>query len=294
MKKISVIIPCYNDPAGLEATLNSLERQSLPRNLFEIIVGNDGASKDVKGVCAFFGVICVDIKPRKGVSVARNSAIAKSSCDLLAFVDSDILCDKYWLEKGLRLLEKYDYIGGRVKISVDNNRIHEYYRYLTAFNNKHDIKNNNFFGGANIFLNKKIILDLGGFDERFIFGSEDREFGQRIFLSNKYKIFYADDVIVNYPTLSFKEILGKNDIYRESTFFMASLFPERFPKIKPSFLKLLKIILNPPIKVLFSEREINRFIKVKVFFWSFYFGFLDSLSYIKNRIKNKQYYDFFK
>ncbi|PKM91653.1 hypothetical protein CVU82_00370 [Candidatus Falkowbacteria bacterium HGW-Falkowbacteria-1] len=295
MKKISVIIPCYNDPNGLKITLESLENQSLSKDLFEVIVGNDGASEDVRNVCNNFGVRFVNVFPRRGISVARNRAIEKSFCNLLAFTDADIVVDKNWLENGIKFLSIYDYVGGVIKTVLNKNKIrnHEYYQYLTSFNNEYNFKKDKYFAGGNIFAKKKVFDKLAGFEEKIIFGGEDREFGVRVFLSKRYRMFYSEEIIVYHPVRTFKELLRKSDIYRESSFFLGKICFDKFPSLKPNIFKFFKLIIIPPIKVLGSKRKINKFVKIKVFFWSFYLGFLDSLNYIKNRIKGKKYYDFF-
>ncbi|MCK4454815.1 MAG: glycosyltransferase, partial [Thermoplasmata archaeon] len=45
MKRISVIIPTYNEDEGLEEFLEQFDRQTLPRREFELIVV-DGDSTD--------------------------------------------------------------------------------------------------------------------------------------------------------------------------------------------------------------------------------------------------------
>lgn len=52
--KISVIIPTYNCSALLAASLRALQRQTLPRAQFEVIVCDDGSSDDTAQVAAGF------------------------------------------------------------------------------------------------------------------------------------------------------------------------------------------------------------------------------------------------
>ncbi|MDD2509474.1 MAG: glycosyltransferase family A protein [Aliarcobacter skirrowii] len=296
MKKISVIIPCYNDPNGLKITLESLKNQSLDRNLFEVIVGNDGASKDVERVCKYFNASCVNIAPRSGVSVARNRAVSVSSCDLLAFVDSDISVDYNWLKNGIKALNSYEYVGGKIIIDIKNNsKIYNYYEYLVFFDNKKSIERFNYFLTGNLFLKRGLFLKNNGFDERFFCGAEDLEFGNRLAFNRDLKFFYCENAIVNHPQAdSLKNILKKMNRNRESSRFLYSLCPDRFSYLKQGFLKPFKIIMVHPLNVLKSRRKINKFVKIKVFFWSFYLGFLDSWQYIKSRVEDKNYHDLFR
>lgn len=295
MKRISVIIPCYNDPIGLEMTLESLKRQSLSSDFFEIVVGNDGSSIEVEKVCEIFNVICVNISPRSGISVARNRAIAKSSCDFLAFTDADVFADKDWLLSGLKALEEHIYVGGKIIIDIkDKHKIFNYYEYLTLFNNRDAILKK-YCIGANFFIRKECFLKTDGFNENFFCGAEDLEFGVRFCDFFRIKPFYCEEAIIFHPAdKDLNGILNKLTRNRESSRFLYELYPKRFSNLKQGILKPFKIFLIHPLNVLRSNRRIRTTVKIKVFFWSFYLGFLDSLNYIKNRIKNKQYYDFFK
>ena len=290
MKKISVIIPVYNDPEGLKVTLDSLLKQSLSSDLFEVIVSNDGASKEVESVCKKYNVIFTNINPRRGISYGRNRAIEKSSAELLALTDADVYCDKYWLENGIKLLKKYDYVGGVVEIDRKNlKKIFNYYEYLTAFNNKLNIKKFNYCVTANLFVKKRVIDDLGGLDEKIFYSGEDLEFGNRVYFSGKYLQGYSDEIKVVHPPREFKNLLLKQRRNRNSSIFLSEIFPERFSYLKPGLLKPFKVFLSHPFKVLTSSRKISPFYFTLVFLWSFYFGFLDMIFYLLDFFRVKNY-----
>lgn len=295
MLKISVIIPCWEDPAGLTITLESLKNQSLPAENFEVIVGNDGAHPEVERVCRRFGSKCVNIQSRGGVSVARNRAIEVSQSDQLAFVDADVVVDNDWLDLGIKSLQDNDYVAGQTIINITKpKRIHKYFRYLYFFDAERNVRKKTFFPGCNFFCKKKIFLDLGYFDERFIFGAEDVEFGQRIFLSKKYKIAYNENIKTWHPAHSFSELIRKTEIYREAYLFLLELYPERAVRKRYVVIEFFRIILTPPVKILKTKREVSLGIRLITFLWAFFFGFIDACLYLKNRIIKKHYYDFFK
>lgn len=50
MKKISVVIPVYNNPKELYLTLNALSIQTLASNEFEVLIVDDGSSIHMKSV----------------------------------------------------------------------------------------------------------------------------------------------------------------------------------------------------------------------------------------------------
>lgn len=94
--KISVVIPTYNRSALLQKTLESLERQSLDRDAFEVVVVDDGSTDDTENVTKKFSermhleyVRQWDCGFR--AAAARNLGIAAASGELCLFLDTGVL-----------------------------------------------------------------------------------------------------------------------------------------------------------------------------------------------------------
>jgi glycosyltransferase involved in cell wall biosynthesis len=103
---VSVIIPVYKDHEGASDTLNSLSKQSLKREQYEIIVANDGGDKQTRRACEKFDVKVIDIFPNGGSYNARNKALQISKGEYIALLDSD---DEYLagkLEKQILEMKK--------------------------------------------------------------------------------------------------------------------------------------------------------------------------------------------
>lgn len=89
--KISVIVPVYNTAPYLKRCLDSV-RQSTYQNL-EIICVNDGSTDESLSILERYQalddrVVVID-QNNSGVSVARNTGMARSTGDFISFVDSD-------------------------------------------------------------------------------------------------------------------------------------------------------------------------------------------------------------
>ncbi len=96
MYKISVVIPTYNRSALLENTLIALTHQSLPKDLFEVIVVDDGGSDDSSLICKkYYGELNIryywqyDDGFRAGK--ARNIGVAAAEGDYILFIDTGVL-----------------------------------------------------------------------------------------------------------------------------------------------------------------------------------------------------------
>ena len=89
--QISVVITAYNEEDFVGIALRSALRQTLAD--LEIIVVDDGSTDGTADVVNSFGDERIRIirQENQGLSAARNTGIAASGCDLIAFLDSDDL-----------------------------------------------------------------------------------------------------------------------------------------------------------------------------------------------------------
>ncbi len=94
---ISVIIPCYNDGASIEATIESVFR-CLPREGSDVIVINDG-SKDnsleiIEDVAKRYPIRIINNQPNKGKANSMNAAIPQAKYDIILSLDADTLLNQ--------------------------------------------------------------------------------------------------------------------------------------------------------------------------------------------------------
>ena len=104
---ISVIIPMYNTGNYIEQTVKSVLAQTYSK--LEVVIVDDGSTDNgaelVESLKMNDSRIRYIYQENQGVSAARNNAIANSSGEYLAFLDSDDLWKPHKLEKQLRKLE---------------------------------------------------------------------------------------------------------------------------------------------------------------------------------------------
>ncbi len=88
MLKVSVNIPTYNRAHLIRHALDSVLRQTYPH--VEIVVIDDGSTDETRSVVAEYGDrVRYFHQPNGGLGVARNAALARSTGDCIAFLDSD-------------------------------------------------------------------------------------------------------------------------------------------------------------------------------------------------------------
>jgi len=98
--KISVIIPVYNREAYIGRCIRSLLSQTLSREIFDIIIIDDGSVDDTSKILFAFQdeIKWLRIKKNKGLSSAINLGIKKSKSKYIVRVDSDDYVNKDFLK----------------------------------------------------------------------------------------------------------------------------------------------------------------------------------------------------
>lgn len=99
---ISVIIPTRNRADFLAAALESLTRQTLSRDMFEVLVIDNGStdltSKVAQEYSGVLGNIRYFFDSEPGLHIGRHRGMLESKNDILVFADDDIEALPTWLE----------------------------------------------------------------------------------------------------------------------------------------------------------------------------------------------------
>ena len=106
MKKISIIVPIYNEEENLRKCIESLINQTYKE--LEIILINDGSTDKSKEIIESFKdkrIVAIH-KKNTGISDTRNTGIDKSTGDYIMFVDSDDYLELNCIERLIETAEK--------------------------------------------------------------------------------------------------------------------------------------------------------------------------------------------
>ena len=196
---VSVIIPHLDDVKNLERCLAALESQSLSREAFEIIVADNGSACGHRQLQkAIAGRANLVVVSERGAGPARNGGVNASHGRSLAFIDSDCVPTRDWLEEGLKALRKHDFVGGKVVVSVNDER-HvtptEAFEKVFAFDFNNYINRKGFTGSGNLFVPRTVFQTTGGFRNGV---SEDVEWSRRT-AALGYRLGYAPRAVVSHP-----------------------------------------------------------------------------------------------
>jgi glucosyl-dolichyl phosphate glucuronosyltransferase len=103
--------------------MQSLYDQTLPKNLFEVIIVNNNSADNTKNVCESFITANSDgnfhyyNESRQGASFARNTGAAVAKAPLLCFMDDDAIANRVYLENIVNFFDGHkdaDALGGRI------------------------------------------------------------------------------------------------------------------------------------------------------------------------------------
>jgi len=245
---ISVIIPVYQDWDRLRTSIDAINRQSYPKALFEVIIinndpGNRPENFDIPENCILI------TEAQQGSYAARNTGIAATRGEILAFTDADCIPYPDWLEMAVFALQNgASRIAGKVELffSSDSLTCSEIYEKAFAFDQEKNVRS----GGAltaNMITWKDHFKTVGLFNDRLMSGG-DNEWGWRA-QKKGINVVYVPSVVVRHPArrtihdLLKKQkrvISGQMDIERMHS--GPKRFIGIFRDLVPPFIPMLRLI----------------------------------------------------
>jgi len=201
--EVSVVVPVHQAARTLPALLERLERQTLDRARFEVLIVDDASRDGTAEVAAASPVTRVIRTDRNaGSYAARNRGIVEARGRHLAFTDGDCLPALDWLEQGLRSLAESDadLVAGRVDIVLGERP--RSFALLDAARHldQRSYASRGYGATANLWVRRQAIERHGSFNARLRAGG-DAEFGRRA-VAGGARLVYSDAVRVEHPARS--------------------------------------------------------------------------------------------
>ncbi|MFQ6106545.1 MAG: glycosyltransferase [Thermoplasmata archaeon] len=197
MKRISVVVPTYNEDKGLEGFLKQFEKQTLPREEFELIVV-DGESTDRTREIAEAYADKVIIQEGEGIGGARNDGARVAEAPIVATTDADVLLPPIWLEKILEDFKDTDVVAvcgpdGPIERTPKSRFIYFLLRNIIYVGSKMGLYCT---GGGNSAFRKDAFAKIGGY--KSLPHSDDVEIAFR--MKQLGRIVYDKDLFVRIST----------------------------------------------------------------------------------------------
>lgn len=298
MLRVSIVIPVYNRSSLIRDVIGALLEQTYQP--FEIIIVDDGSTDNTSAVVSSYPIRYFYQKNR-GPASARNRGFRESKGDIVAFIDSDCVARKDWLENLVKGFDSPEVgaVAGSYDIanpeSLLSRLIHEeikwrhsgFKRYIRAF------------GSYNVAIKREVFEKVGGFDESYRTASgEDNDLSYRI-LKAGYKIRFVPDALVahyhtenlfKYLREQYRHAFWRMKLYKDHpemirgddytrlrdaleipisvlSIFAIPLLFTKYLLVELFFLCLLiLILLPPPIKISLKKKDITCLLMVIIFF----------------------------
>ncbi|MQY02891.1 glycosyltransferase family 2 protein [Actinomadura macrotermitis] len=255
---LTVVVCSLNGSGRIGRPLEALERQTA-RAALEILVVDDGSTDGTGDVARARGLRVVAHPHNKGLSAARNTGMQHASAPVVAFIDDDCEPAPRWAEL---LLTGYagDVTGvggpvvpitgtGFMSRYVERNNRHEplelelttsqalpYRLYLYLRRQwttpppkpRRDVYS---FTGGNMSFRRDALLEVGGFDERFRFGSEEEDLSRRLRRAGRTRLVFEPEAWLSHrfePTL--RNVLRRNIAYGKGN----ALQYRKWPGVRPT------------------------------------------------------------
>ena len=204
MLRASVILPTYNNISTIERLLNSLRRQSMPSNEFEIIAvdggSTDGTIEYLQAVQFAGSFKLIKQEKNLGIGSARNCGIDAAESEILIFIDCDMEVEEDWAEKHTVPIEESKWDGAVGNVRHEAKERTKFIQYLDRANRgaKGYLKGNQldhrYFQYWNSSIRKKLLTQVGGFDEKIdLWGGEELELMVRVENQGKVNLRYNPD-----------------------------------------------------------------------------------------------------
>lgn len=201
----------------LVTALQSLRQQTLDKNLYEIVVVDNGSSDDTAEVLRQFQGdhqalnIALVREDQLGLGHARNTGIRHARGVRVAFMDDDAQANRDWLETALRCFEETRPapmgIGGKILPIYDSPRpkwFKDQWEIRSWGEHSRFLRKGESFSGSNMIFKKEILETYGGFDVRvgvkgpYLSVGEETGLFHRIWREKDDACFYYSPQLVVY------------------------------------------------------------------------------------------------
>lgn len=211
---VSVVVPVYEDPAGVDATLAALTDQTCPDAAYEVVVVDNGSGDATPAVVESWAerhpalVSLYFETDVQGSYAARNAGIEAAAGEILAFLDADVVVDRTWVADVVARVEAgHDYVGCAVETPGDPAHPVVAYNRRAEFPVADYLRTSRFAPTCALAVRREVVETVGRFDDGLV-SSGDKEFGRRVHDAG-FDQQYAADVAVRHPPRSVTDLIRK-------------------------------------------------------------------------------------
>ena len=238
---VSIVVPYFKRPVTLRQTLLSLTRQSHNLDQVEVIVVDDGSPpSEAPDISSIQGILKCKVLWQEDLgyrlSKARNFGITQAMYDNIIILDCDLAVGPMFISRHLKSIaqdERIISVGlrdsrrveegtdecvfGTTHPSLIGDFLRHDWRIVTHLGHNESYAKSSaawtLCSGGNVAFRRSAYLDIGPYDERFVFwGGEDTEWAYRAYKKGYY---FDIDFDVNSYHFESRESEHQTDRYLE-------------------------------------------------------------------------------
>lgn len=207
---ISVVVCTHNRANLLANVLETLSKQDLPSNEYEVIVvDNNSTDKTrliVEGLTSCDFSLRYFLETNIGLSHARNRGWREAVGDYVAYIDDDCKVTSQWLMIAKEVIEKImpAVFGGPYYAFYDKPKptwFKDSYGSSDHGNNARALNENEYLMGGNIFFRRALLNVLDGFDIDLGMSSQKVAYGEETALQRHIRSAVPEQLIYYDPRL---------------------------------------------------------------------------------------------
>jgi glycosyltransferase involved in cell wall biosynthesis len=229
---ISVVIPAFNEERYLPFCLKSLQKQTYPKDKYEIILADNNCTDRTAAIAKEHGAKVIKEK-RQGHVFALGAGIKAATGEIIAATDADTIVNPNWLELIENAFRDKEVVAitGAAYYNTPNKKKEKYlgkisyYGYL-IYQKFHFAVGKPFLAGNNLAVRRTAYDQVNGLDTRYEIFS-DHELGLRIKKVGKVK-FYKDICVASSARRWEKGSL--EDYYKYFNSYFKTAWVQRPPK----------------------------------------------------------------
>jgi len=206
MYKASVILASYNRLNLLKNLLDSLAKQDIPLDQFEVIVvdngSTDGSREFLRDFKPPYSFQYYQLEGNPGPAKARNLGVKNAQSEIVFFTDDDCVVPINWISSYFKVLGKHSEVtavGGYQRAPEEILKTNSLAQYEWFISSKiYGVSDQEYIGGFetpgvvtnNMAIRKVAFEKVGCFDEEFVVAAgEDADLKKRL-IDSGYKLMY--------------------------------------------------------------------------------------------------------
>lgn len=262
---VSVISPVLNGERHIRQCIEGLMNVDYPKGRYEIIFVDNGSSDGTVEIIKEYETVKLLVKENVKVGAVRNYGARHARGEILAFIDSDCIADRKWLQNAIHCLvdRQHGIVGSHYKVPNGCSLIGRAWAARSAY--KRQEGEITYIPAGNLFISKELFDSVGGFDGSLL-SSEDVDLCQRIrdkggsvFSNLAIAVYHLGDNITlrqffRREIWRGKEVLRHYLKYRKKSYLKATLIALYYLILIPTLVPIIFIALarnasNPLISI---------------------------------------------